>query len=319
MRKKVLKPVLFSLVGLILILVGCSDKTSDAENYPDQPVKLIVPFSAGGGATTTARVIGQHTEEHLGETIVIENQEGGGGSAGQQYVSTADPDGYTLLLMTGSTVTNPIFNKTSFTHEDFIPIIQLVNDVSYLYVSADAPYEDFESFIEFAKENPGEVTISTSGAQASDHYAALDIIEQYDLDAEAIPYDGESGAIASTAGGHDEAVIANFAAAEGQVQAEKLKALVVLGEERTDAYPDVPYSSEVGLEVTESSWRGIAAPKDTPQEIIDILHEAFKKGFDEEEYQEQMSNLGMTTEHLDPEGFQERVNEYYERMNQDVE
>ncbi|WP_167751492.1 tripartite tricarboxylate transporter substrate binding protein [Lentibacillus salicampi] len=319
MKKLGLKSVLFSFIGLILILAGCSEATSGAENYPDKPVKVIVPFSAGGGATTTARVIGQHTEEHLGETIVIENQEGGGGTAGQQAASTADPDGYTLLLMTGSAVTNPIFNNTSFTHEDFEPVIQLVNDVSYLYVDADAPYDDFESFIEFAEANPGEVTISTSGAQASDHYAALDIIAQYDLEAEAIPYDGESGAIASTAGGHDEAVIGNFAAAEGQVQSGNLKALVVLGDERSDVYPDVPSSSEVGLEVTESSWRGIAVPKETPQEVIDILHEAFKKGFDEEEYQEQMSNLGMDTEYQNPEDFQERINEYHESMNRDVE
>ncbi|WP_171038124.1 Bug family tripartite tricarboxylate transporter substrate binding protein [Aquibacillus sediminis] len=319
MKKIGMKSIVTAFI-MSIILAGCGGSSGDsASNYPEESVKIIVPFAAGGGATTTARTISEYAEDHVGESLVIENREGGGGSAGQQYVASADNDGYTLLLITGSAVTNPIFNKTSFTYEDFEPVIQLVSDVSYLYVNADAPYDDLESFAEYAKDNPGEVTISTSGAQASDHYAALEIIEELGLDAEAIPYDGESQAIASTSGGHDEATIGNFAAAEGQVQSGNLKPLVVLGDEQTDVYPDVPTSIEEGLEVTEASWRGIAAPKGTPSEIIEHLHEAFKKGFDDEDYQNQMSDLGMDTEYKGPEDFQDRVVEYYERMSQATE
>ncbi|WP_226530751.1 Bug family tripartite tricarboxylate transporter substrate binding protein [Metabacillus niabensis] len=310
------------VIVLSMILTACNSQGSNTEsnqstvsNFPEEPVKIVVPFAAGGAATTTARLIADASEESMGNSIVVENREGGGGTIGQQNVSTAKPDGYTLLLATNSLVTNPIFNKTSFTHEDFEPILQLVSDVSYLFVSTDAPYDDFGSFIEYAKENPGEVSFATSGAQASDNFAALDLIEATGIDATTIPYDGAAPAVASVAGGHDEVVTASFGDAEGQVQAGNLKPILVLSENKSKQYPDVPTSFEEGYEITDESWRGLVAPKGTDPEVVKYLQDAFKTGFDSEDFQKKMANQGMETVYKDSQEFKQAINDVFERYD----
>ncbi|QBP42715.1 tripartite tricarboxylate transporter substrate binding protein [Paenisporosarcina antarctica] len=314
--KKLKRNVLISsLLSIGVIISGCGNEETSADSsdkFPEGPVKIVVPFSAGGGADTTARVIAEHTEEHLGVKIVTENRDGAGGTLGQEMVATAEPDGYTLGLITTSIVTNPIFNNVSYTHEDFIPIAQLVSDVGYLYIPGDAPYDDIESLIEYASNNG--VTIAVSGAQTSDNFAAREFAEAAGIQSTPIPYEGGSRAVASAAGGHDDATISSFSEAEGQVQSGNLKPILVFSEERSEQYPDVPTSYEKGIEVTEESWRGIGAPSGTDPEIIKYLQEAFKKGFDDEKYQEKMKNQGMDTMYRNTEEFQKVINTNYERF-----
>jgi tripartite-type tricarboxylate transporter receptor subunit TctC len=300
------------LVGL-LVISGCSSQSAGGTNFPNKSIKIVVPFSAGGGADSTARIIAEHAEEHVGEKIVIENRDGAGGTIGQNMVATAEPDGYTLGLITTSIVTNPIFNDVTYTHEDFEPILQLVSDVGYLYVPGDAPYDDLESFKEYAIENPG-ITIAVSGAQTSDNFAARELIAALGIEGNPVPYEGGARAVASTAGGHDSATISSFSEAEGQVQNGNLKPILVLSENKSKQYPDVPTSFEKDIEVSEESWRGLAAPKGTDPEIIKYLQDAFKKGFDEEEYQKTMTNQGMDTRFRDNAEFKEVIEMNFERF-----
>ena len=322
---KKFKSVAIVTAAMSLFLGACGGGGSNgaagesaAEKFPEEPIKIIVPFAAGGSATTTARLLAEYSEEPMGQSIVIENREGGGGTIGQQYVSTADPDGYTLLLATTSVVTSPIFNETAFTHEDFDPILQVVSDVSYLYINADAPYDDFESFIEYAKENPGEVTFATSGAQASDTIAAKELIEEAGIDATVIPYDGAAPGIASVAGGHDSAAMSSFGESEGQVQAGNIKPILVFSENKSTKYPDIPTSYEKGYEISDESWRGIVAPKGTDPEIIKYLQDAFKAGFDNPEFKEKMDNQGMDPIYKDSQGFKESIDNVYKRFSENM-
>jgi len=305
------------IINLLLIgflIVGCSSQeSSGGSDFPKKTLKLVVPFAAGGGADATARIIAEHAEEFVGQKIVIENRDGAGGTIGQNMVATAEPDGYTLGLITTSIVTNPIFNEVSYTHEDFEPILQLVSDVGYLYVPGDAPYDDFESFVEYAKENPG-VTIAVSGAQTSDNFAARELFAALGIEGSAIPYEGGARAVASTAGGHDDATISSFSEAEGQVQSGNLKPILVLSENKSKQYPDVPTSFEKGIEVSEESWRGIAVPKGTDPEIIKFLEDAFKNAFDKEEYQKTMANQGMDTLFRGNAEFKEVIEMNYDRF-----
>ncbi|GGC89026.1 C4-dicarboxylate ABC transporter substrate-binding protein [Thalassobacillus devorans] len=314
------KGILMMLIVGILTLSACSQNSSsskgEASNYPEKEIKIVVPFAAGGAATTTARLIAQNMEEHAGVDIVVENREGGGGTAGQQAVASAEPDGYTLLLATNSVITNPIFSKTGYTHEDFVPIGQVVSDASYLYIPEGAPYDDYESFVSYAKENPGEVTIGTSGAQASDTFAAKDLIEAEGLDAQTVPYDGAARAVSSAAGGHDDAAMSSFSEAEGQVQEGNLKPVLVFSEESSDEYPDIPTTADIGYEgITDESWRGLVAPKDTDEEISNYLTDALEKAFNEEDFQEAMENQGMVTRFRNGEELKELMNNQYEQYN----
>lgn len=312
------------LIAGILTLSACGDQNSSssdgnaeaASNYPEKEIKIIVPFASGGAATTTARLIAKNMEEHVGEEIVVENREGGSGTAGQQAVASAEPDGYTLLLATNSVITNPLFSKTGYTHESFDPIGQVVSDVSYLYISEEAPYDDYESFVKYAKENPGEVTIATSGAQASDNYAAEDLIEAEGLDASAVPYDGAARAVSSAAGGHDSAAMSSFSEAEGQVQEGNLKPVLVFSEDSSEQYPDIPTTADIGYkDITDESWRGLVAPKGTNEKIITYLTDTLEKAFNEENFQESMENQGMVTRFRNGEELKELMNTQYERYS----
>lgn len=306
--------ILISILLAGILIVGCSNQTSSGGNdFPKKTIKMIVPFAAGGGADATARIIAEHAEKHVGQKIVIENRDGAGGTIGQNMIATAEPDGYTIGLITTSIVTNPIFNDVTYTHEDFEPILQLVSDVGYLYVPGNAPYDDFESFVEYSKANP-DITIAVSGAQTSDNFAARELIAALGIKGSPVPYEGGSRAVASTAGGHDSATISSFSEAEGQVLNGNLKPILVFSENKSKQYPDVPTSFEKGINVTEESWRGIAAPKGTDPEIINYLTEAFKKGFDEEEYQQTMANQGMDTLFRDSKELKEVIELNYERF-----
>ncbi|UOQ91902.1 tripartite tricarboxylate transporter substrate binding protein [Halobacillus shinanisalinarum] len=309
------------MVALLITLSACGNSSSaggegDGSNYPEKEIKIVVPFAAGGAATTTARLIAQNMEEHVGQEIVVENREGGGGTAGQQAVASAEPNGYTLLLATNSVITNPIFSKTGYTHEDFAPIGQVVSDASYLYIPEDAPYDDYESFVSYAKENPGEVTIGTSGAQASDTFAAKDLIEAEGLDAQTVPYDGAARAVSSAAGGHDDAAMSSFSETEGQVQEGNLKPVLIFSEDSSEEYPDIPTTADIGYEeITDESWRGLVAPEGTDEEILNYLTDALEKAFNEEDFQKAMENQGMVTRFRNGEELTELMNKQYEQYN----
>lgn len=315
------KGVLAVLMTFLLILSACNSgssegETENASNYPEEEITIIVPFAAGGAATTTARLIAKSMEEHVGQDIVVENREGGSGTAGQQAVASAEPNGYTLLLATNSVITNPMFSKTGYTHENFAPIGQVVSDVSYLYVSEDAPYDDYESFVNYAKENPGEVTIATSGAQASDNYAAGDLIEAEGLDAQTVPYDGAARAVSSAAGGHDSAAMSSFSEAEGQVQEGNLKPVLVFSENSSEQYPELPTTADIGYEdITDESWRGLVAPEGTNEEVISSLTDFLEQAFNEEDFQQAMENQGMVTRFRNGDELKELMNTQYERYS----
>ncbi|SFP31472.1 Tripartite-type tricarboxylate transporter, receptor component TctC [Salibacterium halotolerans] len=312
-----------SIMAGILVLGACGEQSSSggsdgSSNYPNDEIQIIVPFAAGGAATTTARMIADNMEEHVGQDIVVENQEGGSGTAGQQAVASAEPDGYTLLLATNSVITNPIFSETSYTHESYEPIGQVVSDVSYLYVPQDAPYDDYESFITYAENNPGEVTIATSGAQASDNFAAEDLIEEEGIDANTVPYDGAARAVSSAAGGHDAAAMSSFSEAEGQVQEGNLKPILVFSSDSSQDYPDLPTTADLGYEgITDESWRGLVAPEGTDSEIINFLTNNLEKAFNEEDFQQSMENQGMTTRFRNGEELTELMNSQFERYNEE--
>lgn len=323
---KINKKGLFaSMITGTLVLSACgggnsSESSGGSEgelNYPEEEITIIVPFSSGGAATTTARLIAENMEEHVGQDIVVENQEGGSGTAGQQAVASAEPNGYTLLLATNSVITNPLFSETNYTHESFAPIGQVVSDASLLYFPEDAPYDDYESFVEYAEDNPGEVTIATSGSQASDNFAAEDLIEEAGIEATTVPYDGAARAVSSAAGGHDSAAMSSFSEAEGQVQEGNLEPALVFSEDGSEEYPDLPTTADVGLEgITDESWRGLVAPEDTDPEIVEYLTGALEETYNEEEFQESMKNQGMTPRFRNQEELKELMNSQYETYNE---
>lgn len=316
MRRNFTKVISFMVIALLVVLAGCSNDNAgnkDDLSYPTKPIKIINPFSAGGPADNTSRILANHAKDIVGKSLVIENRDGGGGSIGQTAGVTAKPDGYTLTLVTSSIVSNPIFNNVSYTHEDFVPIIMTVNDPFFLVVGKDAPYDDAESFLKYAKENPGEINVGVSGAQTVPAFTSKELAEVANIEITTVPFDGEALAVAAVAGGHIDALIGNYSGFESQLKSGAMKAILLFDTERSDLISDVPTASEHGLDVVSGSWRGFAAPKGTDPEVIEFLQDKFKEIIEQEEYQEQMTNSGINITYKNAEEFKAIIDDTYNK------
>lgn len=308
------------LLVFSLTIVACGDNSSSddvTENFPEDTIKIITAFAAGGSNDSIARTLAEASEDIIGQSVIVENLTGGSGSVGQTEGAQADPDGYTLTLVTASIVSNPLFNDLPYTHESFEPIILVNNDPQYLVINTDAPFDDIDSFIEYAKENPGEVKIGVSGTNTTNAFASQDLANELDLDIVVVPHDGTADSIVALQGNHIDAVVASYTEFQSQMQSGELKPILNFGgKDRNDNTPDVPTALELDINVDYSSWRGIAAPAGTDPEIIEYLHDSFKEAIETEEFQKTMENLGLDVDYLHYEDFQTLIDETYKNYKQ---
>ncbi|WP_102348600.1 tripartite tricarboxylate transporter substrate binding protein [Bacillus sp. Marseille-P3661] len=271
-----------------------SEDTEEKVDFPTKPVTLIVPYSAGGGTDTVSRALALQAEKHLGQSIGVVNKTGGGGAVGLAEGSKAKPDGYTVTMVTAELTMLPHLGLTPITYENFKPIAQMNFDPSSLVVPADAPYNTLEEFVEFSLANPGKVRIGNGGTGAAGHLSAVAMEKKFGAQYSHVPFDGGAPAVTAALGGHVEAVVVQPPEALAQVQAGKLKFLGIMASERLDVIPDVPTFTEAGYDVGEIGvWRGVAVPKDTPNEIVAVLTDAFMKGAEEQEFVDFMSENGL--------------------------
>lgn len=293
------------------------DTAADVD-FPTGPIELIVPHAAGGGTDATARALAEATEEHLGGSIGVTNREGGGGAVGMTEGSLADPDGYTLTLATVELTTLPHLGLAEITYEDVKPIAQINFDPAAVTVPADAPYDTLEEFLEYAKDNPGEIQVGNSGPGAIWHLAAAAIEKATGVEFVHVPFDGAAPAVTDLLGGHIDAVTVSPAEVLPQVEAGELKTLAIMAEERSPVMPDVPTFEEAGVSdaVYVGPWRGIVAPKDTPDEVAQILTDAFLKGAAEQSFIDFMENNGLGIIIRDAEGFGEEMKASHESYGQ---
>ncbi|MFC7062423.1 tripartite tricarboxylate transporter substrate binding protein [Halobacillus seohaensis] len=304
-------------LGLLLLVAGCSgDESSSADNedtdassFPEKPITLIVPSAAGGGTDSTARALANATEDHLGESIGVENKEGGSGATGMTEGANADPDGYTVsMVFVELTMLNHL-GLSDLTSDQFKPLGLVNLDPAALTVPADAPYDTIDEFIEYSKENPGEVKVGNAGTGSIWHIAAESFAKETELELNHVPFDGAAPAVTSLMGGHIDAVTVSPAEVLPQVESGDLKTLGVMSDKRSDMMPDVPTFEEEEVDVTPvGTWRGLVVPEDTPDEIAGKLEEAFLKGAEEEEFTEFMKNNGLGLEVKNSEEFEEFMN-----------
>ena len=267
---------------------------------PSEPVNMIVAYKAGSGTDNTARVLSQFATKYIGQTVVIDNQEGGSGSIGWTALSQANPDGYTLGFVNLPTLcSNIVEGLGDYTMEDFIPICNHVNETSLVLVSASSQFNTLEDLVAYAKDHPGELKASTNGNKASNHIAVQLLSTTAGFEYTAIPYGGTADQLLALRQGEvdfSSAKLADFAAFTSEV-----KVLGVFDTKRLAEYPDVTTLGEAGYyDQWYGSARAIVAPKDTPQEIIDFYAEAFKQAMEDAEYLDAAEKAGVTTLYMDP-------------------
>ncbi len=299
MKKIIL--VLLSLT-MLLTLAACGEKAGgDASEYPTKPVEIIVAYKAGGGTDVGARILASEAEKNFGQPLVIINREGSDGELGYTELAKAKPDGYTIGFINLPTfVSLTLERDTQYEIGDVEPILNHVYDAGVIVVQASNEINTIEEFVEYAKANPGELNVSNNGTGASNHIGAAHFEHEADIDITHVPFGGSTDMLAALRGGHVDATVAKISEVAGLVNSGELKLLVSFTEDRLANFPDVPTLKEKGYDILFGSARALVAPKGTPQEIIDFLHDKFKEAIESPEHMEKAANADLPILYMSP-------------------
>ena len=271
------------IVRAILIaffLAGAMAAPLGAQTYPNKPVRLVLPFPPGGATDILGRIVGQALAERLGQPVVPENRPGSGSNIGIEIVAKAKPDGYTLLLAATPLAISPsLYKKLNFdTIKDLAPISLVGQIPNILVVRPALPVKTLKEFVAYAKAHPGKANYGSSGIGAPPHLAGELLRSLAKIDIVHVPYKGANQAMIGLMSGEVDMVVIGTPAALPQIQADKVRALAVLHDERLPSLPGVPTAKEAGIDhFVVTSWYGILAPSGTPRDIVNRLNAEWLK------------------------------------------
>src|SRR5712671_2568830 len=283
-----------ALGALIAVTVFACVSEASAQAYPVRPIRLIVPFGAGGGTDNLARIIEPLVSKALGQPIVIENRPGGGSVIGMDAVAKAAPDGYSLVMTDTSIAVNPSLKPLPYdTLKDFAPVSLLATAPVILMSHPKVPARTLQEFVALARAQPGKFNYASGGNGASTHLGGELLKLVAGIDVVHVPYKGTGPAMNDLIGGHVDVMFSGISSARPYLDAGTLRALAVTGETRNAATPDVPTFAEAGLPgVTASTYWGVLAPKGTPQEIVDRVSMAFAQAMKDPAIVARIAQLG---------------------------
>lgn len=312
MQKKSLTLLIACLLN-ILILGGCTtmqDKTvATTKKYPEKPITLIVPFGIGGGMDLMARLLEKSAPTQLGQPLVIINKPGSAGTFGWNELSSASPDGYTLGITGVELLLQPLYGPTKYYYPTALdPLVQITESPMVMAVQADKPWQNANDLIAYAKQHPGELKFAHSGIGGIAHVAGESFAKNANIQLEQVPFQSSAESMANLLGGHVQVIFLNPASIKEQMKSGLVRALAVASEQRlTDpAFASIPTFKEQNLKVVGSSWFGIAAPKDLPDEIKNKLVNGLKAMINDPEFKKNLMNLGLEVNYLGPKESQEK-------------
>jgi tripartite-type tricarboxylate transporter receptor subunit TctC len=268
---------------------------TQAQDYPNRSITVVVPFPAGGPSDVIARIVAEQMSRTLGQTMVIENVGGAGGTIGSGRVAAAAPDGYTLLAGSmGSHVAAPVLtpNIKYDSARDFVPIGPTAHSPAVVVARKDFPAKDMREFVAHLKQNAGAVKQAHGGIGASSHMACLLFTSAIDVKPTLVAYRGTGPAMNDLIGGHVDFFCEQSVSVSKQASAGVIKAYGVSANDRLAALPNVPTAKESGINYQMSIWAGIFAPKGTPPEAVAKLADALDKALDDASVQKRIGDLG---------------------------
>ncbi|MPM44589.1 hypothetical protein SDC9_91268 [bioreactor metagenome] len=290
------------------------------KGYPDKPIKIIVPFAPGGGTDFSARVYSAALAEKIGQPVIVENKPGAASTIGTNLALKSPPDGYTLLVISGSYVVNPSLYKLDYDPvQDITPIIQLTESGYVLAVNAKSPAKTLADLIEMMRARPGEITYASSGQGGH-----LQVVTEYMLGlakvkAKHIPYRGTGPGVADLLAGTVDMMFGGTEAIMQHVAAGKLRALAVGTPHRLSAFPDIPTVAEAGVPGYDViAWHGMIAPKGVPPHIVALLNRHLNEIVHDKALKQKTAPLGVDGFGGTPEHFQKLLKTEVERYAQVV-
>lgn len=331
MRKSL--STLFLLLLLAIVAAGCSsdegaggggeepNETENAEttegdeggegsasDYPQEPITIVVPAGAGGDTDLNARTLGKYLEQELGQPVVISNVGGAGGTVGAREVLEADPDGYTGLFFHNSLLLNKILGLVDFSYDDFkLAGIAILDHGNTFMVNGESQFEDLQDMIEYARENPGQVSIATEVGGFT-HLQLLALEQDQGIELNIVDVGGAADKVAALLGGHVDIVPTSLGLVNEYVESGDMRTLGIMASERVDLMPDVPTFLEQGVESSFEKFFFFGFPKETPDEVVSAFSSALEAVINNEEYVEEASGYLVTPTYMGP----EEANKYIE-------
>src|SRR2546423_1099123 len=296
------------VAALLCVLAGSG--YSRADSYPARPIRLIVPFGAGGPTDVIARIVAQKWSESLGQQVYTENMPGAGGNPGVAAAGRAAADGYTMLVVSTGFMVNPsMYAKVPYDPvKDFAPITLVAASPNVISVHPSFPATTLKELIELVKAHPGKYSFAQPSTGSTPHLAGELFKQQYQLDLVTVPFNSAALAVNSTIGGHTPIAFTALPPAMTNIKEGKLRGLAVLSVRRAAALPEVPTNAEAGVPDLESdTLTGIVAPADTPKDVIERWRDEIAKAVAAPDVKERLQALGFAPVANTPEEFGARI------------
>jgi tripartite-type tricarboxylate transporter receptor subunit TctC len=296
--------------GLVIAATLLGAAEAGAQSYPSRPVRLIVPFAAGGPTDVIARIVGQKLSESFGQQVYVEDVPGAGGNTGTAMAAKAPADGTTMLVVSTGFIVNPsMYAKVPYDPiRDFAPITLVASSPNVLSVNPQVPAKSVKELIDLVKASPGKYSFAQPGTGSTPHLAGELFKLKFDLDLVTVPFNGAALAINSTLGGHTPIVFTALPPAMANIRDGKLRGLAVLSPRRAPVLPDVPTMAESGVPDQESdTLTGVVAPAGTPPEIVERWHSEIVKLVALPDVKQRLQDLGFEPVADSPAHFGERI------------
>ncbi len=280
----------------LIAVALCVPVAVAAQGYPSKPVRIIVPFSAGGATDIVTRVVSQKLTEIWGQSIVVDNRAGAGGNIGADLAAKAPADGYTVFMTSGSIVTanQHMYRKLSYNAEkDLVPVTNVASGPQAIVVNPGFAAKTVKDLIDMAKTKPGSVTFGSAGIGTQTHLAGENFIATAGLNVTHIPYKGEAPAISDLLGGQIQFVTPNLSAAIAHVRAKRLRALGVTSPQRSKQLPEVPAVAETLPGFENLGWFGFMVPTGTPKAVVAKIHADTVAALKDPAINKRFEDLGM--------------------------
>ena len=315
-----MKKLTLAVAAALLLTTGLfTNFGAQAQDYPQQNIRIIVSFGPGGGADIIGRILAESMQRKLGKPVIVENKPGAGGIIGNDAVAKAAPDGYTLGIMTAGQIVAAVTKKNMpyDTNTAFAPVTQVATASLMIVVRPDFPASNVKELIAVAKKDPGKIVFASPGFAATQHFAGESFKQIAGVELLHVPYKTTPEAINAVLGKHADVLFDTVSAVIGQVQSGQLKALAVTGKDRFPAVPDVPAAIESGVmngyDVT--TWYGVFAPAGTPPSIIARLNQVINEGLQEEDVKKRMAAVGVIVKGSTPDEFGKFLADEYKRWD----
>lgn len=324
--------VLIMTIVIAAIFAGCAQsqstgnegetnaESSETSNFPSKPITVVVPAGAGGDTDANARLLGKYLEKELGQPVVISNVTGAGGTVGANEVLDADPDGYTALFFHNSLLLNRIMGLTQDSYDSFkLAGIAVLDQGNTFMVSADSQFKDLQDMIEYARQNPGEVSIATEVGGFT-HLQLLALQKDQGIELNIVDVGGAAEKVTALLGGHVDIVPTSLGLVQSYVDSGDMRSLGIMASDRVDLMSDVPTFVEQGVNSEFEKFFFFGFNPDTPDEIVDAFSKAVEKVVNNEEYVKEAEKFLVTPTYMNPEdafNYMKEAEEKYIELNKE--